>query len=157
VQREDLLEQAGGSITGFLKYSFSTMIIFIPRAIWPDKPGYEDLSHVYYRTLIGTNPGVGFSPTIWGASFLFFHLVGPVIGMYILGWLFKSVYEILQPQNGKPINVFLYSIFFWMAFHFLRNGTTGFVLILFVQSMFVGVFAMLLLWRSMQSTKIRIR
>ena len=48
---------------------------------------------------------------------------------------------------SSSLDVFLYSIFYWMAFHFLRFGTTGFVLILFVQSMAVGVIAILLIWR----------
>jgi len=147
VQRAEILKQAGGPILGFLKYSFSTMIIFIPRAIWPGKPGYEDLSQVYYRVLIGSNEGVGFIPTIWGSSFLFFHLAGLIIGMYVLGWLFNSVYAIFQLQKSRPYDVFLYSIFYWMAFQFIRFGTTGFVLVMFVQSMIVGVFAGLLLWR----------
>ena len=147
VRHDELLEQAGGSILGFLKYSFRTMIIFVPRAIWSGKPDYEDLSHVYYRVLIGPEEGIGIAPTIWGASYLFFNLVGLAIGMYVLGWLFKSVYGMFQPNKGRPLDVFLYSIFYWMAFQFLRFGTMGFVTIIFVQSMFIGVLALLFLGR----------
>ncbi len=147
VKRGELLKQVGGPILGFLKYSFSTLIVFIPRAIWPGKPSYEDLSHVYYRVLIGSDTGIGFAPTIWGSSFLFFHIAGLLIGMYVLGWLFKSVYALFRLQNGRYIDVFLYSIFYWLAFHFIRFGTTGFVLLLFIQSMAVGVLAMFLVWR----------
>jgi len=146
VQRDELLKQAGGSILGLLKYSFSTLIVFIPRALWPGKPGYEDLSQVYYRVLIGGRAGVGFSPTVWGTSFLFFHLPGLVIGMYVLGWLFRSIYSVFQLQKCRPIDVFLYSIFYWMAFQFVRFGTTGFVILMFVNSMLVGVLAVFLLW-----------
>jgi len=155
VQRDELLKQIGGPIWGFLKYSFSTLIIFIPRAIWPDKPIYEDLSHVYYRFLIGSNPGIGFAPTLWGTSFLLFHLVGLVVGMYVLGWLFKSAYSIFQPQRSSPFDVFLYSIFYWMAFQFVRFGTTGFVIVMFVQSMFIGVLAVFLLYRKRRAVAIR--
>jgi oligosaccharide repeat unit polymerase len=156
VQRDELLTQAGGPILGFLKYSFSTLIIFIPRALWPGKPGYEDLSQVYYRVLVGSDEGIGFAPTIWGTSFLLFHLAGLMIGMYVLGWLFKGVYVMLQPQNGRPLNVFFYSIFYWLAFQFVRFGTTGFVIIMFVQSMIVGVFAVLFLWRKRRTASVRI-
>jgi hypothetical protein len=155
VQRDELLKQAGGSILGFLKYSFSTLIIFIPRALWPGKPGYEDLGHVYYRVLIGLGQGIGFAPTIWGTSFLLFHLVGSVVGMYVLGWLFNSMYTRFQLHRGRPFDVFLYSIFYWMAFQFLRFGTTGFVIVVFVQTMVVGVFAVLFLRRKRREVIVR--
>lgn len=155
VQRDDLLKQTDGPILGFLKYSFSTLIIFIPRAIWPSKPVYEDLSHVYFRVLIDKYGIAGFSPTIWGASFLFFHLAGLVIGMYVLGWLLKSAYAIFQPQKGRPFDVILYSVFYWMAFHFIRFGTMGFVLLIFMQSMVVGVLAVLLLRRKRSKVDVR--
>lgn len=146
VHRDELLKQAGGSIFGFLQYSFSTLIVFIPRAIWADKPDYEDLSQVYFRVLVGGG-GSGIAPTIWGASFLFFHLVGLIIGMFVLGWLFKSIYAMFQPKQGRLFNVYMYSIFYWMAFQFLRFGTMGFILIIFIQSMIVGVLTMLFLRR----------
>lgn len=147
VQHDVLLEKAGGPILGFLYYSLSTLIIFIPRAIWPSKPDYEDLSHVYFRNLVDPNGTAGFAPTIWGSSFLFFHLAGLVIGMYVIGWLFKGVYSMIQPNRGRPLNVLFYSIIYWMAFQFLRFGTLGFVIILFVQTMVVGVFAVFFLGR----------
>lgn len=149
-QREELLDEAGGFIVGFLKYTFMTLIIFIPRVIWPSKPGYEDLSHVYYRTIIQVDAEVGLAPTIWGASYLFFHVVGLVIGMYILGWLLKGFYVMLRPDLGRPYDVFFYGIFLWLTFQFLRFGTTGFLLIYFIQAIAMGVVAGLLLARKIR-------
>ena len=149
-QRAELLDEAGGVIIGFLKYTFMTVIIFIPRAIWPSKPDYEDLSHVYYRTVFQVDEGVGIAPTIWGASYLFFHVIGLVIGMYILGWLLKGFYDTFRPNQGRPYDVFFYGIFFWMAFQFLRFGTTGFLLIYFIQVIAMGVVAGLFLARKVR-------
>jgi hypothetical protein len=55
--------------------------------------------------------------------------------------------QAFQLQKAEPLAVFLYSVFYWMTFQFLRFGTTGFVIVVFVQSMIVGVAAILLLRR----------
>jgi oligosaccharide repeat unit polymerase len=150
VQRDEILHQSGGMIIGFLKYSFSTMIIFIPRAIWPGKPEYEDLSQVYFRVLVNPDDGAGFAPTIWGASYLFFGIAGLIIGMCVLGWLFKCAYAMFQPTQGRPLDVLVYSMFFWLAFQFLRFGTFGFITILIVQSMIMGMLAIYYLGRKQE-------
>ncbi len=147
LHRDNLLAEIGNPIAGFFNYSFNTLIVFIPRAIWPDKPLYEDISHIYYRVFIDQYGSSGFSPTIWGTSFLFFHILGLVPGMFVLGWLLKSAYAIFQLQNGRPIGVFYYSIFYWMAFQFMRFGTTGFTLLFFLQSMAAGVLALFFVLR----------
>jgi oligosaccharide repeat unit polymerase len=150
VQRDELLSAMGGAAWGFLKYTFGTLIIFIPRAIWADKPGYEDPGHIYYQILSGENEAVGFAVTAWGTSFLFFHVVGVLLGMFVLGWFCRWVYNILRPCGQSPYNVFFYSIFYWMMFQFLRFGTMGFTFLVFIQSMFVGVLAGLVLARKKQ-------
>lgn len=145
--REELLASVGGPIWGFIKYSFSTIVIIIPRAIWPGKPVYEDLSHVYYQELIGKGAGIGFVPTIWGSTYLLFDLLGLIVVSFVLGWLFKLIYRFMHPTKGAPFDIFLYSIAYWMMFHFLRFGSLGFVIIMFFQSMFVGTFAAIYIWR----------
>ncbi len=145
VQREALLEQAGGSIWGFIKYTFGTLFVFIPRFIWADKPGYDDLSHVYFQFVTGIDETVGFAPTLWGASFLFFHIGGLIFGMCLFGIICKGVYTMLSPWKGKPISIFYYSIFFWITFQFIRFGTMGFTLLYFIKAILIGVIAALFL------------
>lgn len=139
--RDQLLAEMGGPLWGLLKYSFGTLVALVPRAIWPDKPGYEDPGHIYYQVLIGSNEDVAFAVTVWGTSFLFFHVAGILFGMFILGWVFRGMYALLQPWKRQPLNVFLYAIFYWIAFQFLRFGTLGFTLIFFLQTMLVGMLA----------------
>jgi len=152
-QREELLENAGGTVFGFLQYTFGTLIAFVPRVIWPGKPEYEDLSHVYFQTIFGVDLGVGIAPTIWGATYMLFHVPGLAIGMYILGWMFKGVYGLLRPYEGRPFDVFFYGIFFWISFQFLRFGTASFVFLYFIQAILVGVIVALFLARKVQGNK----
>jgi len=147
VKRDELLSDMGGAVWGFLKYSFGTLIILIPRAIWADKPDYQDPGHVYYRLLTGENADIGFAVTAWGTSFLFFHIAGILFGMLLFGWICRGIYTLLRPWEGRPFDVFFYAIFYWMAFQFLRFGTVGFTFLLFITSMFMGVLAGLFLAR----------
>lgn len=147
VRRADLLKQAGGSLLGPLKYTFSTLIVFIPRAIWSAKPLYEDLGHVYYQVLTGLVSNAGLAPTIWGSSLLFLNLPGLMATMYITGLFLQNAYTLFNNYRNSLLAIFLYSVFYWLVFHFIRFGTLGFVLLLFVQSMVVGVFAAFLFLR----------
>lgn len=147
-QREEILENAGGVLRGFFQYSFGTLIILVPRAIWPEKPGYEDLSHIYFKTIIQEESDIGLAPTLWGASYLFFDVAGLAVGMFFLGILFKAVYKALRPVGRGAYDVFFYAIFIWLSFQFLRFGTTGFLFIYFVQTQMVGVLAALYLGRN---------
>ncbi|MBU3947841.1 MAG: oligosaccharide repeat unit polymerase, partial [Proteobacteria bacterium] len=147
VQRDELLSAMGGTIWGFLKYTFGTFIIFIPRIIWSGKPSYEDPGHIYYQILTGGNEDVGIAVTAWGTSFLFLHVAGLLFGMFVLGWFCRWVYNMLEPWRHNPYSVFFYSIFYWMMFQFLRFGTLGFTFLVFIQSMLVGTLAGLVLAR----------
>jgi len=147
VHRQELLQELGGPTIGFLTYTFNTFVVFVPRVLWPGKPHYEDIGHVFFQTVTGIQQEVGFSVTVWGASLVFFHLPGLIIGMCLVGWIFRQVYRTLRPWEARPLNVFLYSIFFWMAFQFLRFGTLGFTFVYFVQAMLVGVVGIFLILR----------
>jgi hypothetical protein len=143
----DLLREAGGSLGGFLQFTFGSLVVFIPRLVWPDKPDYVELGQVYRSVLIDPQGTMGFSVTVWGAQYLFFGLAGLLVSMFAIGWLLDAAYALLRPRNGNAVNVVLYSIFFWLTFHALRFGTLGFVTLLIVQSMLMGILAMLVIGR----------
>ena len=146
-RRDELLLQSGGTLLGFLQFTFSTLIIFVPRLIWPDKPAYLDLSHIYRRVLIGPEEDMGIAPTVWGAGYLFFGVAGFFVLMFIIGWVYESVYRYLRPRDAGVANVALYSIAFWVIFQAIRFGTLGFVTVVIVQSMLVGIVAIWYLGR----------
>jgi len=148
LQRESLLKSMGGVYSAFYKYNIETILLtFVPPGVMADKPIYEDPGHIFFRILTGSNENVGFAVTVWGTSFLFLHVLGILFGMFILGWVFRGVYQLFRPWEGRPYDVFFYAIFYWMAFQFLRFGTLGFTFIYFVTSMLIGVLAALFLAR----------
>ena len=149
LQREPLLTAMGGPFRAFFKYNIETIFLtFVPPGIWMNKPVYEDPGHLFFQILSGSRDNVGFAVTVWGTSYLFFHILGILVGMFILGWVFRGIYQLLRPWEGRPFDVFYYAIFYLMAFQFLRFGTLGFTYIYFVTSMLVGVLAALFLSRS---------
>jgi hypothetical protein len=149
LQREPLLTAMGGPFRAFFKYNIETIFLtFVPPGIWMNKPVYEDPGHVFFQILSGSKVDAGFAVTVWGTSFLFLHVAGILLGMFILGWFFRGMYQLFRPWEGKPLDVFFYAIFYWMAFQFLRFGTLGFTFINFVTSMLIGVIAALFLARN---------
>jgi hypothetical protein len=78
---------------------------------------------------------------------LFFGGAGLVVLSFAIGWILEAGYALLRPWAGNAANVALYSILFWMTFQALRFGTLGFVTLLIVQSMLVGIVAVLFLGR----------
>ena len=149
LQRESLLTAMGGAFRAFIKYNIETILLtFVPPGIWENKPIYEDPGHMFFQILSGSKDNIGFAVTVWGTSFLFLHVLGILLGMFILGWVFRGMYQLLRPWEGNPFDVFFYAIFYWMAFQFLRFGTLGFTFIYFVTSMLIGVLAALFLARN---------
>ena len=149
LQRESLLTEMGGALRAFYKYNVETIFLsFVPPGIWVEKPTYEDPGHIFFQILTGSNSNVGFAVTVWGTSFLFFHVLGILLGMFILGWFFSGIYQLLRPWEGRPFDVFYYAIFYLMAFQFLRFGSLGFTFIYFVTSMLTGIIAALFLSRN---------
>ncbi len=140
--RDMMLKSVGGSLRGALKYNFSTLSYFVPRILWHGKPVYTDMSQIFYRRAIGDRLDIGFAVTIFGTLYLFGHLVGVVVGMFIFGIVLRRIYYLFLSRKGDPFNVFFYSIFFWMSFHFLRFGTLGFTLLFFFQTQIMGVIVM---------------
>lgn len=143
-ERSELLRETGGAAAGFMKYTFGTAHVFIPRLVWPTKPGYEDLSQKYRLVALGDSNG-GIAPTVWGVWYMFFGPFGLGILMFMMGYFFELIYRKTDPSAGAVANVVLYSMFLWLAFQAMRFGTLGFVLLLVVQTMAAGFLSVWLL------------
>lgn len=151
--RESLLHVIGGPLWGGLQYNLLTLAYLVPRFLWPGKPVFTDLGHVYYQFAVGGRDDVGFGVGIVGGLYLFGGFFGVLLGMFLIGVLFRWIYETLQPWSRAPRSVFLYAVLFWMAFQFLRFGTLGFTLLFFIQFQLVGVVIAFLLFERERSTK----
>ncbi len=141
-----LLHEVGGRFWGGFQYNLAPAAYIIPRALWPDKPVFRDLGQVFFQHAVDVKgqPDVGFAVGIVGGLYIFGGVAGVLLGMVLIGALFRFIYERLQPWNRDPRCVFIYGIALWMIFHFLRFGTLGYTLIYFSQFELPGVIAAML-------------
>ncbi len=137
--REPLLHTINGPFWGGLKYNFAPAAYIIPRFLWPGKPTFTDLGQVFFQRAVGEREDVGFTVGIVGALYLFGGLVGVFVGMLIVGWLFRWVYERIRPWNRSLASVFVYGILLWILFLFLRFGALGFTILFALQFELAGV------------------
>jgi hypothetical protein len=144
--REELLASMGdNAVVSFVKMTFETLSVFIPGAVWPDKPAYTDTGHYYYRYFTGSDADVGLAVTSWGTAYLFFGVIGVVVGFVLLGWFSVSAFAAFSPRRRAPATAFLYAQFYLILFQFLRFGTIGFTFLYFVQSVMMGLIGILII------------
>ena len=153
--RSPILHEIGGPFWGALQYNLVGALYIIPRALWPGKPVYRNIGSIFYQHSVGGYyEEVGFTVGIVGGLYLFAELFGVVVGMVLIGVLFRLVYERLQPWNGDPRRVLLYGIFTWMMFHFLRFGDLGGTMVNFYQNELPGVLAALLALKASKPARV---
>lgn len=95
------------------KYSsFLTPVMWIPRAIWPNKPMFADIQiwfgHEYWgvpHTMLVQIP-----PTQLGELIIIFGTFG-VIGMILYGVIYRAIYLYLIGSSPNMIGIFLYPFF----------------------------------------------
>lgn len=148
--RAALLHEIGGRFWGTLEYNLVGALYVIPRFLWPGKPTFMDIGTFFYQHAGGDQERVGFAVGIVGGLYLFTGLLGVVIGMAGTGAAFRVIYERLRPWNREPRRVFLYGIFIWMTFHFLRFGELGGTMAYFYQFELAGVIMALVILRPLQ-------
>lgn len=131
----------GDKFTSFFKYSFGTLIIFIPRLVWPEKPLYEDFSYIYYQVVEGAlDSQVGYAPTVVSSYFIFFGIIGSFFAFALTGHLYRRAYEYFA-LSGRAERIFHYSLLYWAMFLYLRFGTLAFLILLFLQNFLVLIVA----------------
>lgn len=98
------------------KSFFLWILAPIPRVLWPEKPalrlgGTEIMWHIFgFSGRIG-----GIPPGLAGELYLNFGYVGIFVGMFLIGWCLKTVYNTFRPylaeKNGNAIVLYLCIIF----------------------------------------------
>jgi hypothetical protein len=101
-----------------LAYAYIPIYAFIPRAIWPDKP-ILDQGLRFGRLLVvggleGINSLTSFGMYHIGDLYVSFGLIGLLVGMCALGFMFRLVYTFLDPLHTPDLGVkFLYILVLW--------------------------------------------
>lgn len=91
---------------------------FVPRAIWPDKPVILTGTEFARLFVTPTEEGLREYPSIGvfhvGDLYASFGGSGVVIGMCILGFLFRVVYQLFDPARSPDLGVkFVYIVLLW--------------------------------------------
>lgn len=99
-------------------YLYIPLYAFVPRIIWPDKPVLQPGTMFGRLLLDPTSSGAE-----WNSSFGFFHIgdlymtfgfVGMLIGMAVLGCIYRVLYRLFDPQRCRDLGLtFIYILLLW--------------------------------------------
>ena len=95
---------------GEMLYGWATALI--PRSIWPDKPMWMERGHYLLTNVYNSDSKVaGIPPGYIAELYWNFGFIGTMIGMLLLGYLFRIAYLAFSPQSDNPVAVLLYTFF----------------------------------------------
>lgn len=88
---------------------------FVPRAIWPDKPIVSDFGLWFSRIYLGSPYRTWNGPSIFGDLYRNFGFLGIPLGMFLLGFFLRIIYEkLIVEGNGNALAI--------LAYYFLLTG-----------------------------------
>jgi len=99
-------------------YAYIPIYAFIPRVIWPDKP-VLDQGVRFGRLLLvggleGANSLTSFGMYHIGDLYVSFGMMGLLVGMCAMGFMFRVMYKFLDPLHTPDLGVkFLYILALW--------------------------------------------
>jgi len=93
----------------------------------------------------GSSEPIGIAVTVFGVFYLYGHIPGVMIGMFVIGLVFRWAYFYFHPWSSSGSKLFLYPVAFWVAFQYLRFGNLGFTWLLFLQSQVIGILVFFLI------------
>ena len=107
---------------------FSTLLMPIPRVLWPDKPA-GGVGSLINQVLLPNSIagrlgyyGFGYSPSMLGEAYLNLGWFGIVPVFSILGVLARSAYVYIRRNGKSPSAVLLYAVCLWSVLMELRGG-----------------------------------
>lgn len=85
-----------------------------PRIFWEEKPAINENGNAFGREIGILNPEdktTSIAPTVLGDWYLNFGIFGVIVGMFLMGGLFRFVYDALIVRSGAALSgVMIYSI-----------------------------------------------
>lgn len=97
-------------------YFLLPLYILIPRIIWPSKPMLSG-SVQFSIDYVGERPNTINSTAVtpFGDFYLNFGLAGILVGMYLLGIVYRWCYQMVCESNAEPSLVLYLGLLFWAA------------------------------------------
>ena len=96
-----------------------TLILPIPRLLWPQKP-YPEYLKILWKITGGRYFGYAV-PNI-GEYYANFGIPGVIVFMFFLGFVFSLIYNFYTANNKNPIVLMLYSVFYFFVFQIISRG-----------------------------------
>lgn len=125
-------------------YQFGTTYLrvplnFIPRALWPGKPALTVGAEFAARFFPGRPGGVPLGP--FALQYLNFHLFGIVVGLFLTGIAYRTLYAYLRQNNYSSGVVLLYAV----TIVTFRNGLNNTSLVTWIVTMCMALALLFLL------------
>jgi oligosaccharide repeat unit polymerase len=94
---------------GEMLYGWACSII--PKSIWPDRPLWVERGPMIHQQVYGLKGGIaGCPPGLIAELYWNFGVVGTLIGMFLVGMIFRAIFVAFRPVAENPTSVLLYTI-----------------------------------------------
>ncbi|MDP1875924.1 O-antigen polymerase [Phenylobacterium sp.] len=134
-QSEQISDILGGRANAIYSAFFEPFLYVVPRGLWADKPElFIDISHGFYAATVGggLTGSVGLSATLIGYAYLLGGPFGVAFSFACLGVLSSWI----DRYNSATIgHLLIRSIGIVLVFTMFRQGSLGWVFLIFVQNM----------------------
>lgn len=109
-----------------------TLVMPIPRAIWPGKPSgnYIGVIEGLYDVVFVGN-GMGAAVLNFGEYYLMFGYTGVIVGYFLWGIIFRSVWQWFLKHRTNKLAIVTYAVFFSYIYMIISRGYTPQVVMLF--------------------------
>lgn len=105
----------------FMETLYNSLIIFIPRAVWPDKPIVSE-GVLFGRDYLGETGMTAYTMTIPGSAYRNLHVAGIVLSAYLIGIMLRGIYQHLRICKNRETAAFLYAVLFPALGYFVEVG-----------------------------------
>ena len=83
----------------------------IPRSVWPDKPMWAERGTYINMYVYGDKAGIsGIPPGLIAELYWNFDVVGVIVGMLLIGVLFRSIFVTFDALPRSPVTVLIYTV-----------------------------------------------
>jgi len=124
------------------KTYFAPLFYMIPAAIMKDKSKYDiDMGKIYSKTFfpVDWENGVTFSPGVNGEGYMNFYIFGVIMNMFLLGLLYKSLYNFQLKDPKDKGRLLLYAVCAPLVIRILKGGISASM----IQFLYLGTFVFL--------------